>query len=44
MFIAAQPTAIGPILSNAGEPFFTFALTLAAIKFRPRSKKEKPYQ
>ena len=33
MFLAAQPTAIGPILSNAGEPIFTFVVTLAAIKF-----------
>jgi hypothetical protein len=44
MLVAAQPTPIGPILSNAGEPFFTFALTLAAIKFRPRPKEDKPYQ
>ena len=41
MLLAAQPTPIGPILSNAGEPFFTFALTLAAIKFRPRPKEDK---
>ena len=43
MLVAAQPTSIGPILSNAGEPFFTFALTLAAIKFRHRTIKEKSY-
>jgi hypothetical protein len=41
MFLAAQPTSIGPILSNAGEPFFTFALTLAAIKFGSKHKEEK---
>jgi hypothetical protein len=40
MFLAAQPTSIGPILSNAGEPFFTFALTLAAIKFGSKHKEE----
>ena len=30
---AAQPTPIGQILSNAGEPIIIFALMLAAIKF-----------
>ena len=40
MFVAAQPTVIGPLLSNAGEPFFTFALTLAAIKFGSKPKEK----
>ncbi|MCH2478799.1 MAG: hypothetical protein MK201_03565 [Gammaproteobacteria bacterium] len=40
MFLAAQPTAIGPILSNAGEPVFTFVVTLAAIKFGNRSQEQ----
>ena len=40
MLLAAQPTSIGPILSNAGEPVFIFALMLAAIKFGSKAKKE----
>ena len=40
MLMAAQPTPIGPILSNAGEPVFIFCLMLAAIKFGPNSKEE----
>ena len=40
MLMAAQPTPIGPILSNAGEPVFIFCLMLAAIKFGTDSKEE----
>ena len=40
MLMAAQPTPIGPILSNAGEPVFIFCLMLAAIKFGANSKEE----
>ena len=40
MLMAAQPTPIGPILSNAGEPVFIFCLMLAAIKFGTNSKEE----
>ena len=40
MLLAAQPTPIGPILSNAGEPIFTFVVTLAAIKFGNKSKEQ----
>ena len=40
MFFAAQPTAIGPILSNAGEPIFTFVVTLAAIKFGNKTEEQ----
>ena len=40
MLMAAQPTPIGPILSNAGEPVFIFCLMLAAIKFGTHSKEE----
>ena len=40
MLMAAQPTPIGPILSNAGEPVFIFCLLLAAIKFGTDSKEE----
>jgi hypothetical protein len=38
MFLAAQPTSIGPILSNAGEPIFTFVVTLTAIRFGNKSE------
>ena len=40
MLMAAQPTPIGPILSNAGEPVFIFCLMLAAIKFGTNPKEE----
>ena len=40
MLMAAQPTPIGPILSNAGEHVFIFCLMLAAIKFGTDSKEE----
>ena len=40
MLMAAQPTPIGPILSNAGEPVFIFCLMLAAIKFGTNTKEE----
>ena len=40
MLMAAQPTPIGPILSNAGEPVFIFCLMLAAIKFGANLKEE----
>ena len=40
MLMAAQPTPIGPILRNAGEPVFIFCLMLAAIKFGTDSKEE----
>ncbi|GIT34018.1 MAG: hypothetical protein Ct9H300mP4_03370 [Gammaproteobacteria bacterium] len=40
MLLAAQPTPIGPILSNAGEPIFTFVVTLAAIKFGNKAKEQ----
>ena len=40
MLMAAQPTPIGPILSNAGEPVFIFCLMLAAIKFGSKSKEK----
>ena len=40
MLMAAQPTPIGPILSNAGEPVFIFCLMLAAIKFVTNAKEE----
>ena len=40
MLMAAQPTPIGPILSNAGEPVFIFCLMLAAIKFGANPKEE----
>ena len=40
MLMAAQPTPIGPILSNAGEPVFIFCLMLAAIKFGTNAKAE----
>ena len=40
MLMAAQPTPIGPILSNAGEPVFILCLMLAAIKFGANSKEE----
>ena len=40
MLMAAPPTPIGPILSNAGEPVFIFCLMLAAIKFGTDSKEE----
>ncbi len=40
MLMAAQPTPIGPILSNAGEPVFIFCLMLAAIKFGTNAKEE----
>jgi hypothetical protein len=40
MFFAAQPTAIGPILSNAGEPIFTFVVSLAAIKFGNKTEEQ----
>ena len=40
MLMAAQPTPIGPILSNAGEPVFIFCLMLAAIKLGTNAKEE----
>ena len=40
MLMAAQPTPIGPILSNAGEPVFIFCLMLVAIKFGTNAKEE----
>ena len=40
MLMAAQPTPIGPILSNAGEPVFIFCLMLAAIMFGSKSKEK----
>jgi len=44
MLMAAQPTSLGPILSNAGEPIFIFVLMLAAIKFGNKKKEEiSPY-
>tara|TARA_Y100000996_G_scaffold30143_1_gene21426 strand:+ start:89 stop:733 length:645 start_codon:yes stop_codon:yes gene_type:complete len=43
MLMAAQPTPIGPILSNAGEPVFIFCLMLAAIKFWDQCKRRNRF-